>query len=131
MAAFRRVPIRVLDTARLRLRPLEYSDALRIQALFDSPNVLRYMNAAIPWPYPEDGAMQHLRAVLPRMEAGEEYYWAIGLRESDEGLIGVIGLTPASDEDHRGFWLGEPYWGQGYMREAVRAVNDCAFDELG
>ena len=132
MAAYRRVPIREMETARLRLRPLAPSDAPRIQALFPNSNVVRYMAAAIPWPYLDDGAETFLRTILPKVEAGEEYDWAILLKgREDEGLIGLIGLYPASDEDHRGFWLGEPYWGLGLMREAAGRVNDFAFDELG
>lgn len=108
------------------------ADEPRIQALFPNPNVVRYLHAAIPWPYPDDGASQHLRRILPLIEAGEEYDWAITLKEGeDAGLIGLIGLFPASDEDNRGFWLGEPYWGSGLMREATVVVNDFAFDVLG
>lgn len=132
MAAYRKLPIVPLETPRLLLRPLALEDAPRIQALFPNPNVLRYMALAIPYPYPENGAVEFVRRVLPPMAAQEEYYWALLLKgREDEGLVGVIGLTPASDEDHRGFWLGEPYWGQGLMREAASAVNDFAFDRLG
>ena len=45
--------------------------------------------------------------------------------------MGVISLLPSSETAHRGFWLGEEFWGRGYMREATAAVNDYAFDELG
>jgi RimJ/RimL family protein N-acetyltransferase len=102
-----------------------------VQELFPSFTMLRYMNAAIPWPYPEDGAISFIRMVLPRMSAQEEYYWAIYRKGYEEGMIGTIGLTPGSDSDHRGFWLAEAFWGQGYMTEAVAAVNDFAFDRLG
>lgn len=42
------VPIPILETSRLLLRPL--------QALFPHFEILQYMSAAIPWPYPDDGA---------------------------------------------------------------------------
>jgi RimJ/RimL family protein N-acetyltransferase len=132
MAEYRKTPIVPLETERLLLRPIQASDAPRIQDLFPNPNMLRYMNASIPWPYPEDGAMTAVGKMLAAMESGEEFPWAILLRgREEEGLIGVIVLTPASDEDHRGFWLGEPFWGQGLMKEATVAVNDFAFDVLG
>ena len=132
MAAYRRVPIPTIETARLRLRPVEMADAPRVQELFDNFNVVRYLNATIPWPYPSDGAETYLADCVPKMAAQEQYLWAITLRDRpEEGLIGLIGLFPVSDEDHRGFWLGEEYWGRGLMREAVAAINDFAFDELG
>ena len=90
------------------------------------------MADTIPWPYPDDGAVQFVGHMLPKIEARTEYYWAILRKgQEDEGLIGGIALTPASEEDHRGFWLDEAYWGQGLMREAASAVNDFAFDVLG
>src|SRR5215468_9201452 len=30
-----------------------------------------------------------------------------------------------------GYWLGAPYWGQGFATEAARAVIDYAFEQLG
>jgi ribosomal-protein-alanine N-acetyltransferase len=125
------VAIEPLETNRLLLRPLREEDSVRTQLLFPHWEVLKYMARVIPWPYPEDGALEFARRVLPKVEAGEEYYWAILLRENPEiGLIGVIGLTPNSDTDHRGFWLAQEYWRQGYMREASDAVTDFAFDRL-
>lgn len=132
MAAYQKALPTTLETERLILRQLAEADAPRIQELFPNPNVVRYLATEIPWPYPEDGAVQFLRHLMPELEARESYYWAILLKGQEEvGLIGLIELTPSSDEDHRGFWLGEPYWGQGLMREAASAVNDFAFDVLG
>ena len=132
MAEIPRIPIETLETERLRLRPLEEGDASRIQALLPNPNVMRYLTKAMPWPYPDDGAKKFLGRTLPRIAAGEEYVWAILLKGREaEGLIGVISLDPAAEGSHRGFWLGEPYWGQGLMREAAAAVTDFAFDRLG
>ena len=132
MSSYIKAPLAALETPRLLLRPLQRTDAPRIQQLFSNSHVLRFMDASIPHPYPENGAEEFLRRWLPLVEAREVYAWAI-LRKAhpDEGLIGQISLTPASTSDHRGFWLGEPYWRQGYMTEAATAVNDFAFDTLG
>jgi RimJ/RimL family protein N-acetyltransferase len=131
MAEFQRRPIPVLETERLLLRKATMADAPRIQKLFANANVLKYMHAGIPWPYPEDGAVEFLGRTLPKVDAEEEYYWVIVEKEHrKDGLIGVISLTPGSDEDSRGFWLAEHYWGRGYMGEAVAAVTDFGFREL-
>jgi len=125
------VPIPVLETPRLILRPLRLSDAPQIQRLFPHREILEHMTAAIPWPYPEDGARQHIESVLPKIAAGLEYDWAITLKSaSDDLLIGIISLYPYG-EDSRGFWLAKAFHGRGLMTEAVFAVNDFAFHELG
>lgn len=130
MADIRRAAIRTLETKRLRLLPLALADAPRIQQLLPDPDVLRYMHAR-SGPFPSDGAETFVRRSLPLIEMGEEYYWSLRLKaREDDGLIGVIGLTPHFEEEHRAFWIGKAFWGQGYMREAAAAVCDFAFDDV-
>jgi len=125
------VPIPILETPRLRLRPLRVEDAPRIQELFPHPEIVEFMAAAIPWPYPEDGAVRFLEITLPKMAAGRQYDWAITLKNAgDDLLLGIISLYPHGD-DSRGFWIGRDYQRLGLMTEAVAAVNDFAFGVLG
>lgn len=66
------------------------------------------------------------------MAREERYVWAIVEKAAaDDLLVGVIDLFPMNPDDNRGFWLGLPYQGKGYMTEAVAAVNDFAFDVVG
>lgn len=131
MADYKRAPITPLETPRLILRPLQESDAQRIQSLISSWNVVRYLSNAIPWPYPENGAAEFLPSALLRISNCEAYFWAILRKEApDEGLIGVISIAPNQELGNRGFWLAERYWGQGFMTEASAAATDFAFDVL-
>jgi [ribosomal protein S5]-alanine N-acetyltransferase len=107
----------ILETARLVLRPIELADAPAVQELFPHWDIVRYMNAKIPWPYPADGALQFIRDIaFPAMERGEQWVWAIRLKRGPSHLIGVIGLS-ADKDANRGFWLGQPWQGQGLMTE--------------
>ena len=113
------------------MRPVQMSDALRYQSLFARFEVIEFLDGnVIPWPYPENGVVEFLNFILPKMEAGETIVWAIVPKGTDE-MIGVLHLNPQSETDHRGFWLGRDYWGQGYMGEAVAASQDYCFDVLG
>jgi [ribosomal protein S5]-alanine N-acetyltransferase len=60
--------------------------------------------------------------------------FAIASKGSDR-IIGGIGLDgdPGADTDEAalGYWLGQPYWGRGYAREAVAALLDYGFRTLG
>lgn len=121
----------VLETERLILRPVELTDAPAIQRQLPHWNVVRYMSA-VPWPYPADGAIDFLTNVLmPAMEMGTNLSWAITVRSIGNELIGNIEFRFAEGPTgNRGFWLAEQYWGNGYMTEAVAAVNDYVFVEL-
>lgn len=45
--------------------------------------------------------------------------------------IGRLDIYPNDPEETRGFWLGVPWHGKGYMSEAVKVTTDYAFDVLG
>jgi ribosomal-protein-alanine N-acetyltransferase len=119
-----------LETERLILRPLELADAARIQELFPQWEIVRLLNAVVPWPFPADGALRHIRdTALPLIEQGESWDWTLRLKTEPEMIIGRIGLYLG--EDNRGFWMGLPWQGQGLMTEAVIAVTDYWFEVLG
>lgn len=123
--------IPILETTRLLLKPAEISDAEQLQAIFPQWEIVKYLAAKVPWPYPENGAESFLRdAALPAMRRGEEILWTIRRKAEPERLIGGISLALESENEHRGFWL-EPKWrGQGLMGEACDAVTDYWFEKL-
>jgi RimJ/RimL family protein N-acetyltransferase len=121
----------VLETARLILHPLELADAEQVQELFPHWEIVKYLNAVVPWPYPADGAQVFFRDVeLPAMERGEHWTWTLRLKEQPDQIVGSISLMKGEHEN-RGFWLGLPWHGQGLMTEASDAVTDFWFDTLG
>jgi RimJ/RimL family protein N-acetyltransferase len=68
---------------------------------------------------------------LPLLAAGGRLIWAIV--HSQHGLVGCIELRVEREHDRAetGYWIGVPFWGQGYATEAVRAVCRFAFEQLG
>jgi len=108
-------------------------DAPAIQAQFGNWNVIKHTGGKAPWPYPTDGAQKFLQEdVLPRVTRGDAHVWAICLKATPGELIGLIEFRLATDaDDHRGFWIAEPYWHKGLMSEAVEAVNRFVFEDLG
>jgi RimJ/RimL family protein N-acetyltransferase len=120
-----------LATRRLLLRPLQLSDAQDAQLLFPHWDIVKFLTAAVPWPFPENQAFfQYRDVILPAIERGDEWHWSLRLKESPGHLIGKISLQ-RDEWDNRGYWLGLPWHGQGLMTEAVATVNDYWFDVLG
>lgn len=124
-------PTPVLETARLILRPLEARDRPAIQRIFPQWEVVRFLLAKVPWPYPDDGAATNMAECLEKRAKGEQFYWAITLKGYDDELVGRIDLRPdAGDHEMRGFWLDPVLAGQGLMTEAAEAVTRFAFEVL-
>ena len=123
----------MLETRRLILRPLRQDDAPVIQRRFARWEVVRYLAAHIPWPYPDDGAASHVAQCLGQMARGEKCFWAIVLKGGPDELIGRIDLWPDDgvSRDQRGFWLDPAFAGRGLMTEAAERVTEFAFVELG
>lgn len=124
-----------LETPRLWLKPAELADADQLQAVFPQWEIVQYLNAKVPWPYPPNGAITFLREMaLPAAERGDELLWTLRPKSSPEILIGAISLSPSkgdhSKEENRGFWLDPKWRGQGLMSEACDAVTDYWFEIL-
>jgi [ribosomal protein S5]-alanine N-acetyltransferase len=121
----------VLTTARLILRPLELADASSIQKRFPRWEIVRFLVAEIPWPYPANGAERFVRELaLPAMQAGQEWHWSIRPTSSSDQLIGLVSLMDKPD-NNRGFWIDPDWQGQGLASEASAAVTDFWFETLG
>lgn len=123
--------IRSLATPRLVLRPFELADAAQVQQLFPRWEIVRFLSAQVPWPYPDDGALAYYRDLaLPAMARGEEWHWSLRLKRNPDELIGGISLF-TTPNNSRGFWIGVPWQRQGLMTEAVEAVTEYWFSDLG
>jgi [ribosomal protein S5]-alanine N-acetyltransferase len=124
--------IPILQTSRLILRPFTLEDGPRVQELAGNARVAD-TTLNIPHPYP-DGVAEEWIAMHPEFASeGSSLVWAITNLETQ--LIGSINLmlkvNSHSNAGEFGYWLGESYWNQGFMTEAVQAVVRYGFDTLG
>jgi len=119
-----------LETEHLLLRPFSITDAPEVQHLVGAREIAA-TTLAIPHPYTTSMAEEWIERHPEQLERGEALHWAITLRE-DGRLLGAIGLELAQKHarGELGYWIGVPYWGQGYCTQAGRAVVHYAFEQL-
>ncbi|MBN1643314.1 MAG: GNAT family N-acetyltransferase [Dehalococcoidales bacterium] len=121
-----------LTTKRLILRPYTLSDAQEIQRLIGD-RVVADTLLNVPYPYEDGMAEDWISKSESIFEEGKSVHFAITQREQ-EYLIGGIGLNNINhiyENAEMGYWIGKPYWGNGYCTEAARAVVKYGFDALG
>ncbi len=120
-----------LRTERLLLRPFIPQDAATVQQLARD-RAIADTTLNIPHPYPDDLAAKWISAHAPRFRDGRGAIFAITLL-ADGSLVGSIGLVthPTHNRAELGYWMGRPYWNQGYTTEAARAIIRYGFEDLG
>lgn len=120
----------ILKTERLILRPWMESDAESLYEYAKDPDV----GPIAGWPVHTsvENSLEIIRTVL----SADEVY-AVCLKE-DNKAIGSIGLhlngstdmTDKDDECELGYWIGKPFWGNGYIPEAANEILRHGFEDL-
>jgi ribosomal-protein-alanine N-acetyltransferase len=122
------MPAATLHTDRLLLRPHTLADAPELARLAGAREVAA-TTLRIPHPY----SVADAQAFIAEWQnaADERVAFAIVLREN-LALLGGTGLRLEKEHRHAelGYWVGTPYWGNGYATEAACAVVRYGFEVL-
>jgi RimJ/RimL family protein N-acetyltransferase len=111
-----------IRSERLFLRPGWPEEWEELLTLLDDEGVVRNL-ARAPWPYTAEDA----KSFAARQPDRELPSFFVTLPGSEGArLIGCVGLGRDGDEAELGYWIGRPYWGQGYATEAARALLSLA-----
>ncbi len=121
----------ILETRRLILRPWTEEDAESLYEYAKDSDV----GPIAGWPAHK--SVEESRDVIHNVLNGEQCY-AICFK-TDNKAIGSIELilnghtdmTERDDECELGYWIGKPFWGNGYMPEAVKTLIRHGFENLG
>lgn len=120
----------MIETKRLLLRPWQEEDAEALYKYAKDPDI----GPSAGWP--SHTSVENSRDIIRTVFSAPETY-AVCLK--DGSPIGSIGLklkgytdmTDREDECELGYWIGKPFWGQGMIPEASRALLRRAFEDLG
>lgn len=122
-------PVTIL-TDRLVLRFLSEADVPALFDMFSHPEVTRY------WSRPRWTELPQAEQMLE--DAQEGYHTGSGVqlgveRRRDHALVGMCSLFHYNVPSRRaeiGYALSRPYWGLGYMHEALQALLRYAFQPM-
>ena len=113
---------------KIKIRPLELSEKNELAKLANNKKIWNNLRDYIPFPYTESDAdffINLTKKEEPKQTFGIEY----------EGkLSGIIGLVIQKDVYKKsaaiGYWIGEPFWGNGIATKAVELITKYGFDKL-
>ncbi len=117
----------LIETDRLKLRPVQESDAGPIASLV-TPSISRW-TATWPPSISVEAARGRVNSAIEARKNGLAIVFAIK-RKSDEALIGLSGIhrqEPNGRRGNFGYWIGDEFHGKGYMREAAAAIVNQAW----
>ena len=119
-----------IRTERLILRRFRMDDA---KAMFSNWASDEAVTKYLTWP--THTALEQSKWVLNEWVSGYErddfYLWAIEFEGQAIGSISVVDLNVGVKKAHIGYCIGRPWWRKGIMSEALKAVMDFLFDEVG
>jgi ribosomal-protein-alanine N-acetyltransferase len=120
-------PPETLETEHLLLRKPRMEDASVIFERYAcDPEVTRYLSWRPHKTVQE--TEQFLLACGQLWRTGKDFALVITARGGDNA-IGMFGLHPMKMKIEIGYVLARPYWGKGYMSEALSTVIDWAFTQ--
>lgn len=109
-------------TPRLVLRAPIRGDVPDLVRLADN-KAIHDVLARLPHPYTRADGIAFVEIMAQRPD---ERPYAI---TRDGQFIGIAGFSYVEGEPPElGYWLGEPFWGQGLMSEGVKALIEAAFE---
>lgn len=123
----RKLPDRIV-TDRLGLRIARPGDTAALFPLFENWNVIRWLTGP-RWPVTAASMADYFAKCLGE---GADHEEARVIERNGEAL-GIIGWGYHGEAGDRaagsnlGYWLGEAFWGKGYMSEAVRVLVAYVF----
>ena len=121
---------RTIRTQRLILRRFRLEDA---QAMFDNwasdDEVTKYLT----WPTHTNAETSEwvINDWVASYEKDDFYLWAIEFEGQVIGSISVVALDNDVEKAHIGYCIGRCWWRKGIMSEALKAVMERLFDEVG
>lgn len=112
----------------IKIRRWKSEDKSDLAKALNNKNILNNLRDGVPYPYTENDAEDFISAMLSA-DPDKTFAFAITLEDK---AVGSIGIFRQENIHYRtaelGYYIGEEYWGRGYMTEAVKQACSFVFE---
>lgn len=115
----------------INLRTLYESDETSIFENVNNYKIAEY-TLNIPFPYKLQDAKDFIKITQEKLIDKSAIHLGIEDKKNKQ-IVGMISLTKIDKTNKNaevGYWLGEKYWGKGYMKEALDLIVRYGFKNL-
>ena len=119
-----------IESPRLVVRPITESDLPALMEVNGDDEVTRFV------PYPTWQSLEDAKTWFKRMSdlqtAGKALQFVVTAKATGKaiGTCLLFHFEDTAGSAELGYVLGQAHWGHGYMREALTALINCAFDQM-
>lgn len=108
-----------------KLRQWDISDLDSLVKYANNPNIAKNLTNGFPHPYTEENGKKFIEIATSNAPT------TIFAIEVNGEACGGIGLHLQSDIQQKnaelGYWLAEPFWGNGIITKAIKEITDYGF----
>ena len=109
----------------VELRPFIIDDADELTTIANNYNIAKFMTNRFSHPYAKENALAFFESIKNDVP---NRIFAITVNDK---IVGSTGVHFQEDifvnNAEIGYWIGEPYWGNGYATEALIQISEYAF----
>lgn len=110
------------------IRKWKIEDAANLAEMLNNKNILNNLRDGLPYPYTKSDAEEYITSMLSS-DKTKTFAFAITV---DDKVIGSIGVFRCENIHFRtaemGYYIGEPYWGNGLATSAVTQICNYIFN---
>ena len=107
------------------LRPINLEDLDALVEYANNPRIAKNMTDGFPYPYTREAGKKFIGHT---MESSPPKILAIDIEGKFSGAVGLHAQSDVLAKNFElGYWLAEPFWGNGIVTEAVKEMIDYGF----
>lgn len=110
------------------IREWRIEDKTDLAVNLNNMNIMNNLRDGLPYPYSEKDAEEFITSMLS-VDKSKTFAFAITVKDK---VIGSIGIFRCENIHSRtaeiGYYIGEPYWGNGYTTSAVMQACKYVFE---